>query len=117
MTKNKFSTRYSSETQEARIAKKFNGQIQSNSGASKFSTGDVVLQDIGMQIECKTCMTPKNSFSIKKEWLEKQVQESFSKRYQNHSLAFNFFFEDNKDYYIIDDKLMAFLIEKLREDS
>ena len=117
MTKNKTSTRFASETQEQRIAKKFDGNVQLNSGAGKFSKGDVIIPDIGMQIECKTCMTPKESFSIKKEWLEKQIQESFAMRYSNHSLAFNFYFEDKKDYYIIDDKLMQFLIEKLREEN
>ena len=71
MTKNKISTRFASDTQEQRIAKKFDGKIQLNSGAGKFSKGDIIIPDIGMQIECKTCMTPKESFSIKKEWLEK----------------------------------------------
>ena len=71
MTKNKTSTRFASEIQEERISKKFNGRVQLNSGAGKFSKGDVIIPDIGMQIECKTCMTPKESFSIKKEWLEK----------------------------------------------
>jgi hypothetical protein len=62
-------------------------------------------------------MTPKESFSIKKEWLEKQIKESFSMRCNNSILTFNFNFEDKKDYYIIDDKLMKFLIEKLREEN
>ena len=117
MTKNKESTRYASGVQETRISKKFGGQIQPNSGASKFSTGDVVISDISLQIECKTCKIPKESISIKKEWLEKQVQESFAKRYSNHVLAFNFDYNDNNDYYIIDDKLMRFLIDKLKEEN
>lgn len=117
MTKNKLSTRFASETQEQKIAKRFNGKVQPNSGASKFSKGDVIIPDISMQIECKTCMTPKESLSVKKEWLEKQVQESFAMRYSNHVLAFNFYYEDNKNYYIIDEKLMQFLIEKLREEN
>ena len=117
MTKNKTSTRFASETQEQRIAKKFEGNVQLNSGAGKFSKGDVIIPDISMQIECKTCMTPKESLSIKKEWLEKQVQESFSMRCSNHALAFNFYYEDNKNYYIINEKLMKFLIEKLREEN
>lgn len=48
MTKNKASTRFASETQEQRIAKKFEGNVQSNSGAGKFSKGDVIIPDIGM---------------------------------------------------------------------
>ncbi|MBO7697112.1 MAG: hypothetical protein J6Y28_04785 [Acholeplasmatales bacterium] len=48
MTKNKTSTRFASETQEQRIAKKFEGNVQLNSGAGKFSKGDVIIPDIGM---------------------------------------------------------------------
>ena len=48
MTTNKTSTRFASETQEQRIAKKFDGRIQLNSGAGKFSKGDVIIPDIGM---------------------------------------------------------------------
>ena len=32
-------------------------------------------------------------------------------------IAFNFDYTDKKDYYIINDKLMTFLVEKLREEN
>ena len=35
-------------------------------------------------------MTPKQSFSVKKEWFEKNKKESFSMRLQNQMVAFNF---------------------------
>lgn len=114
---NKDSTRYASSIQEKRISDKFNGKISSNSGAAKFSCGDVILSDIGLLIECKTCMSDKKSFSIKKEWLDKSADELFASRCNSNVIAFNFNYEDKKDYYVINDKLMKFLIEKLREEN
>lgn len=117
MTKNKNSTRFASETQEKRVAAKLEGRVNSNSGAGRFDKSDVYLDDIDLSIECKTCLTEKESFSIKKEWLEKHKKESFQTRATNTVIAFNFFYSDKHDYYIIDDKLMSFLVEKLREDN
>lgn len=111
--KNKESTRYASSVQETRIAKKFDGRISSNSGASMFSGSDVYLEDASLCIECKTCMKPSKSFSIKKEWIEKNKDEAFRHRFDNHCIAFNFDYTDTKDYYVIDDKLMLFLIKCL----
>lgn len=117
MSINKDSTRYASSTQEKRVAKNLNGYVNSNSGAGKFNKSDVVVKQASMSIECKTCMTPKNSFSIKKEWLEKHKNEAFSNRLDNHCIAFNFNFEDDTDYFIIDYKLMKYLVEKLSEEN
>ena len=113
MTKNKEATRYASSIQENRIAKKFNGKVSSNSGASKFSSGDVIIEDASLCIECKTCMKSSKSFSIKKEWIEKNLKEAFIGRLENQCIAFNFDYNSTKDYYIIDDKLMSFLIDCL----
>ena len=112
---NKEATRFASSTQENRIVKKFGGRVCPNSGAGKFSKSDIQLPEASLSIECKTCMTPKESFSIKKEWIEKHYEEAFSNRLSNTAIAFNFYFDDKKDYYVIDDKLMGFLIEKLKE--
>lgn len=62
-------------------------------------------------------MTPKDSFSIKKEWIAKNKEEAFQNRLSNTAIAFNFYYDDTTDYYVIDDKLMKFLIEKLKEDN
>lgn len=115
LTKNKDATRFASGIQENRIAKKFNGKVSSNSGASAFSGGDVYVEDASLCIECKTCMKPAKSFSIKKDWIEKNKQEAFVHRFENNCIAFNFNYEDKKDYYVIDDKLMGFLIESLEK--
>lgn len=108
-------TRNASEEQESRVAKKLGGKVIPNSGAGKFSKSDVMVDAASLSIECKTCMEEKKSFSIKKEWLEKHKEESFSNRLDNHAIAFSFCFNDRNDYYVIDDKLMKFLVEKLVE--
>ena len=45
MTKNKDSTRYFSSKQEEYVAKLINGKTVSNSGAAKFTCGDVISDD------------------------------------------------------------------------
>ena len=115
--KNKEATRYASSVQEKRVAGKLNGVVSSNSGAGLFNKGDVVCEDASLLVECKTCMEPKKSFSIKKEWIEKNKEEAFRLRLDNHVIAFSFDYQDKKDYYVIDDKLMEFLVRKLEEES
>ena len=114
---NKDTTRYASEVQEKRICSKLGGHRTPNSGAGYFKKGDIQIPEVGLLVECKTCMTPKNSFSIKKEWLEKNKQELFASGLSNSVVAFNFDYEDKNDYYVIDDKLMKYLIEKLGEEN
>ena len=111
------STREISKVQEDRVARKLGGIATPNSGAGYFKKGDIQIADAGLLVECKTCVSPKNSFSIKKEWLEKNKQELFASGLSNSVVAFNFYYEDKNDYYVIDDKLMLFLIEKLREEN
>lgn len=117
MTKNKEATRYYSDIQEQRVAKTLGGYVQPNSGAGKFKKSDIMIKDASMSIECKTSMDNKESFSVKKEWFEKQKLEAFSNRLDNAVIAFNFGPDDKNDKFIIDYKLMKFLIEKLREEN
>lgn len=114
---NKESTRYASSIQENRIASKFNGVVNPNSGAGLWKKGDVYVPSAKLLIECKTCLADKKSFSIKKEWIEKDKKEAFMSRANNSIIAFNFGFENSDDYYVIDDKLAKFLIEKLSEEA
>ena len=115
MTKNKNSTRYYSDLQEEYVANTFNGKRSSNSGAGLFRKGDVVIKDASLLCECKTCMEDKNSFSIKKEWVDKNKEETFAMRLDNSCIAFNFG-PGQPNYYIIDENLMKILIDKLKED-
>ena len=112
----KLTTRQASDVQETRVAKKLGGFRTSNSGANRFRKGDIHIDSASLLVECKTCMTPKDSFSIKKEWIIKDKEEAFANRLSNIAIAFNFNFEDTHDFYVIDDSLMRFLVLKLEEE-
>lgn len=115
MTKNKESTRYFSSNQESYIANLLNGNKTPNSGATLFSKGDIQIQEASLLCECKTCVKEKDSFSIKKEWLDKNEQEAKITHFMNSILAFNFG-PNTKNYFIINEKLAKYLVEKLKED-
>ena len=112
--KNYESTRFFSDAHEKSVCKALGATQQSNSGAAVFAAGDCVQEAASMLIECKTCMTEKESFSIKAEWLRKNRDEAFSKRLQNHCLAFNFG-PGQPNYYVINESLMQQLVEYLEE--
>ena len=61
-------------------------------------------------------MSEKNSFSIKKEWLEKNKKEAKEINLFNSMLCFNFG-PDTDNYYVIDEKLAKFLINELIEQD
>lgn len=111
---NKNSTRYFSSKQEKQIAKKLNGKCQTNSGATLFSKGDIKTEN--WLIEAKTTLTQKDSFSIKRQWLDKLKQESFAMNKEYYSLAFNFELND-ENYYILDEKTMQKILKILEENS
>jgi hypothetical protein len=112
MTKNKESTRYFSDAHEKSICRALGGKQNSNSGAGNFNKGDVVVSEASLLIEAKCCMSPKNSVSIKREWIEKNRQEAFMSRKDNHVVCVNFE-PDGNNYYLIDEKLMKFLVSSL----
>lgn len=114
MNKNVNSTRYYSDMQEKEVAGVVEGFQTCNSGASKFTAGDVINKNASLLVECKTTMTDKESVSIKKEWIQKNKSESNALRLENSCLAFNFG-PGQDSYYVIDKKLMAFLVDKLRQ--
>ena len=106
MTRNKNATRYYSRRQEQTISKNVNGKLVANSGAIRFGAGDILTDNF--LIECKTCMEDKKSFSIKKEWIDKNKEEAFAMRKSYSALAFNFG-PNSENYYIIDEKLFKIL--------
>jgi len=114
MTKNKDSTRYFSTRQEESVCKVVNGHRTANSGAGLWNKSDVYNKEASLCVECKTPMSEKNSFSIKKEWIEKNRKEAKDGRFENPVLAFNFE-PDGENFFVIDEKLMRFLVEKLEE--
>lgn len=115
MAKNKNSTRYYSDLQEKSVCKELNAYQQPNSGAGKFRKGDVLHLPTNTLIECKTCVSDKDSFSIKKEWIKKNKEEMRAQRLSYNCIAFNFG-PGQENYYIIDSELMKFLLDKLEEE-
>ena len=113
--KNKESTRYFSDLHEQSVCNALNGRQTSNSGANKFEKGDVIVDDVFL-IECKCSMSDKKSVSIKEDWIKKNKEEAFRNRIFNSSLCFNFK-PRGKNYYVIEEKLMKFLVEKIKEEG
>ena len=83
----KYSTRYFSSQQEKQVAKAVGGRKVANSGATAFNKGDVTTNNF--LLECKTCTTEKQSFSIKRDWLDKNREEAFAMNKMYNALAFN----------------------------
>ena len=107
MTHNKNSTRYYSNIQERRVAKAVGGKTVANSGASLFGKGDIRTDNV--LIECKTVTKPAKSFSIKKEWLDKNEEEAFAMGKFYSALAFNFG-PDEPNYYVVNEKMFQMLL-------
>ena len=93
-------TRYYSTKQETEVAKALNGKRTPNSGATMFNKADVTTDN--WLIECKTCVKDQKSFSIKKEWIEKNTQESCFMGKPYTAISFNFG-PNSENYYIIDE--------------
>lgn len=108
-------TRFYSRAQEKQVAKAVGGKPTANSGATSFVKGDVVVGSDWL-LECKTCVESKKSFSIKKEWLEKNKEEAFATNKANSALVFNFG-PNEPNYYIIDEKTFKQVMNILKEDE
>ena len=98
---NKRPTRFYSNRQEKAVAKVIKGKQTANSGATEFKKGDVTTED--WLIECKTATTEKASFSIKRDWLDKNKEEAFAMNKSYNALCFDFG-DNGSRYYIIDEK-------------
>lgn len=114
-TSNKNSTRYYSNKHEESVCKALGASQQSNSGAGHWRKGDCLHKEASLLIECKCSMSEKSSFSIKKEWIDKNKEEAWTQRVSNSCVAFNFE-PDGKNYYVISENLMKILVDALKED-
>ena len=112
--RNKESTRYYSQQQEDHVAKVMGGHRIANSGAVKFSKGDVCTNRF--LFECKTAMEEKDSFSIKKEWIEKNRLEAFQTRKDHSVVVFNFG-PQTENHYIISESLMKVLVDYIEGEN
>ncbi len=107
-------TRFYSNQQEKKVAKAIGGKQVCNSGATAFNKGDVKTDD--WLIECKTTTaTEKASFSIKKEWLEKNSEEAFAMNKTHSALAFQFGVNE-PNYYIISERHFKEYLRLLEEN-
>lgn len=107
-------TRFYSKRQENTVAKQLGGKRTANSGATAFQKGDVTTDD--WLIEAKTCVSEKKSFSIKREWLDKNKEEAFAMNKSYNALCFDFG-EDTDRYYVIDEKTFKECMKILKENS
>ena len=112
MSVDRNSTRYASDKHEKRTAKNLGVKQQKSSGSSPFLKGDVVSEKC--LIECKTALSEKKSFSIKKEWLDKINEQCFAMGKRFPILAFDF--GDGDNFYILDEKTMKKFIEFLDQE-
>ena len=107
-------TRYYSDKQEKKVVKLIDGIQSPNSGAGHFRKGDVYQRDASILVECKCTMSPKNSVSIKKEWIDKNKEEAFSQRLSSQAIAINFE-PDGENYFVINERLFKLLVDILKE--
>lgn len=75
--------------------------------------GDVASKN--WLFEAKTCMTEKQSFSIKEEWLTKLKQEAFGMNKEFFALVFNFGTKNGSNYYIINERTFLQILSLLNE--
>ena len=120
----RLSTRYYSKQQEKTIANTINGKTTPNSGARPYNKGDVsssriykdedgnIKEKEDFLIEAKTCMTDKQSFAIKKVWLETLKEEAFQAGKTNYALAFSFGPKQPNYYILSEDKFRQLFEEK-----
>lgn len=106
-------TRFYSNKQEKHVAKVVGGRQTANSGATPFQKGDVVTND--WLIECKTCTSERESFTIKKDWLSKNEEEAFAMGKSYSAVVFDF--GDGVNNYIISEKLFKKLLKFMEEEE
>ena len=107
-------TRFYSKKQENSVAKSLGGKRNLNSGATMFDKGDVSLDD--WLLECKTKTTPSESISVKKEWIQKNKEESLFMGKKHEAIAISFG-PGQPNYYIIDENLFKILVEYLENEE
>lgn len=106
-------TRFYSSKQEKQVAKAIGGKQTANSGATAFSKGDVRTDDF--LIECKTCVKPQKSFTVQKEWFDKNKEEAFAMGKAYSAVVFDF--GDGEQHYIINERLFKTLLKHLEDEN
>ena len=112
-TNNKNCTRFYSSAQEQYLAKLLGAECTPNSGAGHWKKGDLLLPD--WLIEAKTCVKPKSSFSIKKDWIEKNELERLEMHKPYCALAFQFE-PDGENYFVLSEKTFKKFLDILKQE-
>jgi hypothetical protein len=86
------------------------GQVQCNSGGTKFGGGDVHTKHFF--IEAKAVKTPHKSVTIQKEWIHKAKEQSFEQGKPYSALAVCFD-PAGPDYFVINEDLFSVLVKYL----
>lgn len=105
-------TRYYSKRQENHVAQAINGKTVANSGAVSWAAGDVV--DSQWLLECKTCTKEQKSFTMQKEWFDKNKSESIFMKKDYSAVVFNFG-PGTSNIYCIDEYTFQEMKEALEE--
>ena len=113
-------TRYFSSLQEAHVASLLGGKTTPNSGATPFFKGDVVAGDF--LIECKAVTSERDSFSVKRGWIEALESERVGMRKPHCALAFQFAPQKsgspaNRNYFVVDEGTFAMLLGLYAKDG
>lgn len=77
-----------------------------------FSKGDVTTDKF--LLECKTCTEERKSFTLKKEWFDKNKEEAFAMNKEYSAIVFDF--GDGEQHYVIDGKLFRQLLNYLSNE-
>lgn len=107
-------TRDVSSKHESNVARALSGHRTTNSGATTFSKGDVLLRDA--IIECKTKMSDCQSFAIQLDWLRKLERERIEMGKGAAALAISFDVGAHS-YYVIDERTMQRFLEFIAEET
>jgi len=105
-------TRYYSKKQETAVSKAIGGKTVANSGATPYNKGDVT--DDQWLLECKTCVKDQDSFSVKKAWFIKNLEESIFMKKKHSAVVFSFG-PSSKNYYIVDEQTFLEMKDLLDE--
>ena len=105
-------TRFYSNQQEKKVAKALNGKQTANSGATKFVKGDINVDNF--LLECKTVTKEQSTFTLHREWFEKNKEEAFAMGKDYNALVIDF--GDGEQHYIIDERLFKKLLTYLKEE-
>jgi len=101
-----------SRQQEKEVAKQLNGKVVTGSGNGDFNGGDVLLED--WFLECKTVISEKKSYAIKRSVLDKMMEQAFEQQKDKAALLFRFE-PKGEDWVVLDIDTFENLLEEIKQ--